>query len=201
MKTILLAAMILILTGAASAGDRFVMGSGIAGDEATAVQNAINSIDCDGALKNMRVTVHKNGNFYNAEVSATCHTENSNGRLVNVSAASNQTAPSASQSAGTLANLCAHSASITGDLDKVDAADGYCVGVVTGLRLVIDSLPVLTPGRKTQLHIDPTASNAQLIRVFVAYVKAHPEYENKNMFIVWAWALQDAELMNQTSAQ
>ena len=110
-------------------------------------------------------------------------------------------APTVAQifSAGELASECEHSAATIGDLKTVDANDGSCSGRIMGWRNVIDELPVFTPDRRSQIHIEATATNGQLIRVFVAYVKAHPEVENKEALLIFSSALRDAGLLTITA--
>ena len=78
-----------------------------------------------------------------------------------------------------------------------------CINRILGWREVIDMTPVLyssNPSERTvdvQLHLDPTATNGQLIRVFLAYVAAHPAIENKQALVVFISALEDAKLMTE----
>lgn len=109
--------------------------------------------------------------------------------------ARSQAAQTAMNSAGQLAGLCEHSAATIGELKSADVNDGLCGGKIDGWRNVIDELPVLTPDRHFQMHIDASATNGQLTRVFVAYVKAHPEVENKDALLVFTWALKNAGLL------
>jgi hypothetical protein len=104
-------------------------------------------------------------------------------------------AASAQANAGKVASLCEHSASAIGGLKTVEMGDMYCTGLFSGWRDVIDRLPVLTPNRNSRIQIEQTATNGQLIRVFVAYIKAHPEAENKDAFIVFSLATREAGLM------
>lgn len=108
-----------------------------------------------------------------------------------------QTARTTSDPAGQLAGLCEHSAASIGDLKSANVNDGLCEGTIDGWRNVIDELPVLTPDRRSQIHIDASATNGQLIRVFVAYVKAHPEVENKNALLVFTRALRNTGLLTE----
>jgi hypothetical protein len=76
-----------------------------------------------------------------------------------------------------------------------------CTMTIGSFRRVIDAFPVLSPDRKTQLHIDATASNGQLERVFVSYVAKHPEVENKDSLLVFWSALEDAGLLTETRVE
>jgi hypothetical protein len=100
-------------------------------------------------------------------------------------------------SAGALVATCETSASTIGDLKKVGVNEGLCIGMFSGWRDVIDALPVFTSDRHSQIHIVQSATNGQLMRVYVAYVKAHPEVENKDEFVVFVWALKDAGLLTE----
>jgi hypothetical protein len=62
---------------------------------------------------------------------------------------------------------------------------------------VIDQLPVFIPDKTARLKIEQTASNGQLIRVFVQYVQQHPEAENKGDLLVFCQALLDVDLMKE----
>jgi hypothetical protein len=75
-----------------------------------------------------------------------------------------------------------------------------CLNRVQGWRDVIDSYPVLIAGKTTetvQIHIDLTATTGQLIRVFAAYVTAHPAVENRRGILVFIAALEDAGLTKE----
>jgi hypothetical protein len=72
---------------------------------------------------------------------------------------------------------------------------GLCAGIIHGWRNVIDALPVFTPDKSARLLIDPTATDGQLERVFVKYVKDAPETENKDAFLVFSQALKSKSLM------
>jgi Rap1a immunity proteins len=100
----------------------------------------------------------------------------------------------AQATAGKVAAVCETSAATIGNLKEAGANEGYCTGLFVGWREVIDELPVFTLDRKSQIHISETATIAQLIRVFVNYVKKHPEVENKNAFVIFLRALKGAGL-------
>jgi hypothetical protein len=61
---------------------------------------------------------------------------------------------------------------------------------------VIDSLPVLVPDRSAQIHIEQKATNGELKRIFVKYVDEHPEDEHQDAFLVFCYALRNANLMS-----
>jgi hypothetical protein len=101
--------------------------------------------------------------------------------------------------AGRVAGNCEHVANTIGNsTTPPDYEDGICIGTIAGWRDTIDALPVLTPDWKSVHHVEKTATNGQLIRVFYLYVKAHPEMENKRDFLVFLWALEDGKLLTVT---
>jgi hypothetical protein len=111
----------------------------------------------------------------------------------------------ADTTAGKLAAICEHSASTLGDLKSADSSDGFCTGIIVGYRNVIDYFPVLSKDRHSELRINHSASNSQLIRVFYKFVKAHPKLENENALLAFILALRDAGLggwnVNQPEAK
>ena len=111
----------------------------------------------------------------------------------------------ADTTAGKLAAICEHSASTLGDLKSADSSDGFCTGIIVGYRNVIDYFPVLSKDHRSELRINHSASNSQLIRVFYKFVKAHAKLENENALLVFILALRDARLggwdVNQAGAK
>jgi hypothetical protein len=93
------------------------------------------------------------------------------------------------QSAGELAEFCRSSDT---------ALQAFCVGRIEGYRSVVDELPVLIPDATARIHIEPTATNGELERVFVKYVADHPETEHKGAFLVFSFALRSTGLMTET---
>jgi len=63
---------------------------------------------------------------------------------------------------------------------------------------VVDELLVLVPDATAQIHIEPTATNGELERVFVKYVADNPETEHKDAFLVFSFALRSTGLMTET---
>ena len=105
--------------------------------------------------------------------------------------------------AGYIARQCA-SVDTMGDAAKARwasltesqrAATLLCEARIMGWREVIDALPVFVPDMSEKIHIDQAATNGQLIRVFIAYIKAHPQAENKPGLEVFYQALDDAGLI------
>jgi len=102
------------------------------------------------------------------------------------------------EQAGYLAEHC-QSAEAAEDWRLAD-----CVGRIHGMRNVIDRYHVLlsdstrrATNKVVEISIDKTARSGQLIRVFTAYVKMHPELENKYAVDVFLYALIEAKLLEQ----
>jgi hypothetical protein len=100
--------------------------------------------------------------------------------------------------AGYVAGLCEREASTVGHLENSTSEDGLCLGMVEGWRDMTDILSVLSSDGRYQLHVEQTATTAQLVRVFYHYVRVHPEVENKNSILVFLQSLNDGKLLTFT---
>jgi hypothetical protein len=68
-----------------------------------------------------------------------------------------------------------------------------CLQRVLGWRDVFYFEHVINDGH--EYNIESTATNGQIVRVFMKYLEAHPEKENKEAFRVFEDAMLDAGLL------
>ena len=80
------------------------------------------------------------------------------------------------------------------DSSKDEAKAGWCYGFINGWQAV-GGAPYVENGKLYKLRISRDISYGQAARVFVKYVKDHPELENKKTYVVFTWAMIDAGLV------
>jgi hypothetical protein len=93
----------------------------------------------------------------------------------------------ATTTAGELAQECSHR---TGDPESL-----YCIGFLKGWGDQLASTPTTINGKAAYVGFKDQVSIGQVQRVFVKYVKNHPEIENHSAITVLLEACFDAKIM------